>query len=79
MNLEDFEFSTRFLMQGKKTQYTSDALVYQEAIAKARPFIRHQLRALQVQRPRHQLRRPHQLRQPRRLHRLRQLTLAASG
>ena len=67
MNLEDFEFSTRFLMQGKKTQYTSDALVYQEAIAKARPFIRHQLRARQVQRPRH------------RLHRLRQLTLAASG
>ena len=42
MNLEDFEFSTRFLMQGKKTQYASDALVYQEAIAKARPFIRHQ-------------------------------------
>lgn len=79
MNLEDFEFSTRFLMQGKKIQYTSDALVYQEAIAKARPFIRHQLRARQVQRPRHQLRRPHQLRQPRRLHRLRQLTLAASG
>lgn len=79
MNLEDFEFSTRFLMQGKKTQYTSDALVYQEAIAKARPFIRHQLRARQVQRPRYQLRRPHQLRQPRRLHRLRQLTLAASG
>lgn len=35
MNLEDFEFSTRFLMQGKKTQYASDALVYQEAIAKA--------------------------------------------
>lgn len=41
MNLEDFEFSTRFLMQGKKTQYASDALVYQEAIAKARPFIRY--------------------------------------
>lgn len=77
--LEDFEFSTRFLMQGKKTQYASDTLAYQEAIAKARPFIRHQLRARQVQRPRHQLRRPHQLRQPRRLHRLRQLTLAASG
>lgn len=76
MNLEDFEFSTRFLMQGKKTQYTSDALVYQEAIAKARPFIRHQLRARQVQRPRHQLRRPRRLH---RLHRLRQLTLAASG
>lgn len=54
MNLEDFEFSTRFLMQGKKTQYTSDALVYQEAIAKARPFIRHQLR---------QPRRLHRLRQ----------------
>ncbi len=76
MNLEDFEFSTRFLMQGKKTQYTSDALVYQEAIAKARPFIRHQLRARQVQRPRHQLRQPRRLH---RLHRLRQLTLAASG
>ncbi|WP_270361229.1 hypothetical protein [Limosilactobacillus mucosae] len=64
MNLEDFEFSTRFLMQGKKTQYASDALVYQEAIAKARPFIRHRSRARWVQRLRHQPRR---------------LTLAVSG
>lgn len=62
--LEDFEFSTRFLMQGKKTQYASDALVYQEAIAKARPFIRHRSRARRVQRLRHQ---PHRL------------TLAVSG
>ena len=54
MNLEDFEFSTRFLMQGKKTQYASDALAYQEAIAKARPFIRHRSRARRVQRLRHQ-------------------------
>ncbi|MGQ3490179.1 hypothetical protein ACT5E2_03505 [Limosilactobacillus mucosae] len=64
MNLEDFEFSTRFLMQGKKTQYASDALVYQEAIAKAGPFIRYRSRARRVQRLRHQ---PHRL------------TLAASG
>lgn len=42
--LEDFEFSTRFLMQGKKTRYASDALVYQEAIDKTRPFIRQRSR-----------------------------------
>ncbi|WP_244666176.1 glycosyltransferase [Lactobacillus nasalidis] len=42
--LEDFEFSTRFLMQGKKTQYASDAIVYQEAIDKPAPFVRQRAR-----------------------------------
>lgn len=42
--LEDFEFSTRFLMEGKKTLYAGDAVVYQEAIDKTRPFIKQRAR-----------------------------------
>ncbi|MBU8890983.1 glycosyltransferase [Lactiplantibacillus plantarum] len=42
--LEDFEFSTRFLMEGKKTLYAEDAVVYQEAIDKLRPFIKQRAR-----------------------------------
>lgn len=42
--LEDFEFSTRFLMEGKKTLYAGDAVVYQEAIDKPRPFIKQRAR-----------------------------------
>lgn len=42
--LEDFEFSTRFLMEGKKTLYAGDAVVYQEAIDKLRPFIKQRAR-----------------------------------
>lgn len=42
--LEDFEFSTRFLLQGKKTYYASEVIVYQEALAKVIPFIRQRAR-----------------------------------
>ncbi|WP_353990494.1 glycosyltransferase family 2 protein (plasmid) [Pediococcus argentinicus] len=42
--LEDFEFSTRFLMEGKKTLYAGNAVVYQEAIDKLRPFIKQRAR-----------------------------------
>lgn len=42
--LEDFEFSTRFLLEGKKTLYAGDAVVYQEAIDKPRPFIKQRAR-----------------------------------
>ncbi len=42
--LEDFEFSTRFLLQNIDTKYDGDIWVYQEAIAKVRPFIRQRTR-----------------------------------
>ncbi|MFR0600089.1 glycosyltransferase family 2 protein [Lactobacillus equicursoris] len=42
--LEDFEFSTRFLLAGKKTVYAGDAIVYQEAIDKPQPFIKQRAR-----------------------------------
>ena len=42
--LEDFEFSTRFLLAGKKTLYAGDVVVYQEAIDKPRPFIKQRAR-----------------------------------
>lgn len=42
--LEDFEFSTRFLLRGKHTYYASNIVVYQEAIAKIFPFIRQRAR-----------------------------------
>lgn len=42
--LEDFEFSTRFLLQAKKTRYAPDVIVYQEAISKVQPFIRQRAR-----------------------------------
>lgn len=42
--LEDFEFSTRFLLQGKKTYYAGEVIVYQEALAKIIPFIRQRAR-----------------------------------
>lgn len=45
--LEDFEFSTKFLLDGKKTRYRSDIVVYQEAIGKLRPFIRQRSRWVQ--------------------------------
>lgn len=45
--LEDFEFSTKFLLDGKKTRYRSDIVVYQEAIGKFRPFIRQRSRWVQ--------------------------------
>lgn len=42
--LEDFEFSTRFLLRGRQTRYASDAVVYQEAIDTAKPFVRQRSR-----------------------------------
>lgn len=42
--LEDFEFSTNFLLQGKKTLYCSDIVVYQEAVNKLVSFIRQRFR-----------------------------------
>lgn len=42
--LEDFEFSTRFLLQAKATHYASEIVVYQEALAQVRPFIRQRAR-----------------------------------
>lgn len=42
--LEDFEFSTRFLLERKKTLYAGDAVVYQEAIDKPAPFIKQRAR-----------------------------------
>lgn len=42
--LEDFEFSTKFLLKGKKTLYRSDIIVYQEAVNKVQPFIRQRSR-----------------------------------
>ena len=45
--LEDFEFSTKFLLKGKKTLYRSDIIVYQEAVNKVQPFIRQRSRWVQ--------------------------------
>ena len=45
--LEDFEFSTKFLLSGKKTLYSSDIIVYQEAVNKISPFIRQRSRWVQ--------------------------------
>lgn len=45
--LEDFEFSIRFLLMGKKTLYRTDIVVYQEAIKKVIPFIRQRSRWVQ--------------------------------
>lgn len=42
--LEDFEFSTRFLLRGQKTYYASNIIVYQEAIKRIFPFIRQRAR-----------------------------------
>lgn len=42
--LEDFEFSTRFLLKGKKTVFTGDIVVYQEAVDKVLPFIKQRTR-----------------------------------
>lgn len=42
--LEDFEFSTHFLLANKKTLYRSDIVVYQEAVDKVKPFIRQRSR-----------------------------------
>lgn len=42
--LEDFEFSTKFLLQDKKTKYGGDIVVYQEAVDKIKPFIRQRSR-----------------------------------
>lgn len=42
--LEDFEFSTRFLLRGKHTYYASNIVVYQEAIDHILPFIRQRAR-----------------------------------
>ena len=41
---EDFEFSTRFLLERKKTLYAGDAVVYQAAIDKPAPFIKQRAR-----------------------------------
>lgn len=45
--LEDFEFSTNFLLESKKTFYRTDIVVYQEAVEKIRPFIRQRSRWVQ--------------------------------
>lgn len=45
--LEDFEFSTNFLLDNKKTFYRTDIVVYQEAVNKIRPFIRQRSRWVQ--------------------------------
>lgn len=45
--LEDFEFSTNFLLKGKRTKYCPDIIVYQEAVDKTRPFIRQRSRWVQ--------------------------------
>lgn len=45
--LEDFEFSTNFLLDDKKTFYRTDIIVYQEAVEKVRPFIRQRSRWVQ--------------------------------
>lgn len=45
--LEDFEFSTNFLLEDKKTFYRTDIIVYQEAVEKIRPFIRQRSRWVQ--------------------------------
>lgn len=42
--LENFEFSTRFLLQAKATHYASEIVVYQKALAQVRPFIRQRAR-----------------------------------
>lgn len=45
--LEDFEFSTRFLLDGKKTQYANDIVVYQEAVGHIVAFVRQRSRWVQ--------------------------------
>lgn len=45
--LEDFEFSTNFLLDDKKTLYRTDIVVYQEAVKEVRPFIRQRSRWVQ--------------------------------
>lgn len=45
--LEDFEFSTNFLLDNKKTLYRTDIVVYQEAVKEVRPFIRQRSRWVQ--------------------------------
>ncbi len=45
--LEDFEFSTRFLLNGKKTLYAHDIVVYQEAVSRPLAFIRQRSRWVQ--------------------------------
>lgn len=45
--LEDFEFSTNFLLKGAQTKYCSDIVVYQEAVNKTKPFIRQRSRWVQ--------------------------------
>lgn len=45
--LEDFEFSTKFLLENKKTFYRTDIVVYQEAVDKMKPFIRQRSRWVQ--------------------------------
>lgn len=45
--LEDFEFSTNFLLEGKKTLYCEDIIVYQEAVDKYKPFIKQRSRWVQ--------------------------------
>ncbi len=42
--LEDFEFSTRLLMQGYKTRYLYKSAVYQQGVDKYWPFIRQRAR-----------------------------------
>lgn len=45
--LEDFEFSTNFLLDNKETFYRTDIVVYQEAVDKVKPFIRQRSRWVQ--------------------------------
>lgn len=45
--LEDFEFSTKFLLKGKKTFYAENIIVYQEAVDKYNLFIRQRTRWVQ--------------------------------
>ncbi|WP_279126188.1 glycosyltransferase family 2 protein [Lactobacillus taiwanensis] len=45
--LEDFEFSTRFLLNGKKTLYAHDIVVFQEAVSHPLAFIRQRSRWVQ--------------------------------
>lgn len=42
--LEDFEFSTNFLLKGKRTMYCSDIVVYQEAVDNVFAFIKQRSR-----------------------------------
>lgn len=42
--LEDFEFSTRFLLRGRQTLYAGGIVVYQQAIDHLKPFIRQRAR-----------------------------------